>query len=83
MSIRPSGGRLVVEVTEDTKEYPPESVRAYLNRRFGAFRWSIPEPKGHPEKPGFWTMFGRAMTYEEALEKGRERLREVYGKDPE
>lgn len=81
MSVRPSGGILAVTVTEDVNVCPPGSMRAYIRKHHGAFRWVVPEPKGHPQAPSFWSLRGRAHTYEEALEAGKNRLREVYGRD--
>ena len=81
MTIRPKGGVLAVSVTEDTNVVPPGSMRAYIRKHHGAFRWVIPEPKGHPKTPSFWTLRGRAHTYEEAMEQGRARIKEVYGHD--
>jgi hypothetical protein len=84
--VRPSGGRLVVDVRHRPSQYAAlirdlqtrNPYSTLLARYGGDWMWEVPMPKNHPQPPPMQTLHGRAETQADAIAKGKARLSELY-----
>jgi hypothetical protein len=82
--IRPSGGRIFVDVSRHVSstgriiERNAAADPGLYSWYKGPWHWRVPMPKNHPQPPSWNSLFGQARTMSEAVTAGRSRLRELY-----